>query len=954
MKKTRKEDKLKRDQLIDLVKHLSSIVQSFDNTDGFHFLQDFLSKEGTTSNIVHDCEEHVKQLTKDETIILVAGETSSGKSSFLNLLLGIEVLPTNTLSCTSIITTIRYGKKQEFKINYKNGLQYSTDKIEEFQKIAFPKENRDEDHGIQEAEVYITTDILKCGIVLVDSPGIGENDFLEQYLIDFVSTNEINAFTYLIFTDNHGGVIEDRLLHLLKVIIQERKKKVHSIPFDPQSALFVANRFDRVQIEYQAEVKTHITAKLKGCYPQFDSTRLVFFSTLHAKRDVDADESYINEHFKELLLKISTLHSHVLDTKIRFHYRWMAHILHRIQHCLKTLSCRLSMTQKDSADRTLKQRQRLKTLQNESTKVLNDVKATIDEKSKVVRRDVVKILTLPATKLRLCSIWKAGEIPEITDISRPAHLERIKRCIDDAFFDRLFNEVEEWEEEENATLANIEEQLSAKLQEGLNFLRDKIFTSEACMRRSDVSNSSSNSLSDSRSSRESGTRDCLLELPLQMPRKLKHRLHPFRSLLFQHESKTYVQNPEEWAHRRAEKLLNKILMNERAKGSTKGTLDIIVEVFMQRPLHIYESLKEKVPSLIEANMELTYALEEMVLNHRQNARLYMKGVEKIEYLKMSLRLYGDGCLYVNDFKDNEIKVKTIVKPNGIALSNCSRSSIFFESYHESESDKPACDVKGMWSCILPGYVQQASQASDVAIRMYTEAAGDIDSCREVATIRCLTHNDYHIASFLGIHFLDTSLPVYIYDGALISLNNFKNMKKCSRSQIRNMITNIAQGLNYLHMNGLVHMELSEDMVTVNAKGDIRLTGACIPRLPTFPADKDSCRIGRYVYFPFEVLNGQIYTRSSDVYSFGLLMFEVLFMKKAFDDHKLLSFNEFVESFDPEHNLHLHHGVNLSWPERTLSLIKLCLKKTEFERLTMATVVEVLSDTGVHTNGFIAS
>ena len=49
----------------------------------------------------------------------LSGETSAGKSSMLNLFLGEELLPFSVLSTTSTICELKYGKKRQIKIHYK-------------------------------------------------------------------------------------------------------------------------------------------------------------------------------------------------------------------------------------------------------------------------------------------------------------------------------------------------------------------------------------------------------------------------------------------------------------------------------------------------------------------------------------------------------------------------------------------------------------------------------------------------------------------------------------------------------------------------------------------------------------------------------------------------------------------------------------------------------------------
>ena len=51
--------------------------------------------------------------------------------------------------------------------------------------------------------------------MLVDTPGIGENEFLESELMNFISENTILGFMYIIKTDNAGGVQEDRVRHYI-------------------------------------------------------------------------------------------------------------------------------------------------------------------------------------------------------------------------------------------------------------------------------------------------------------------------------------------------------------------------------------------------------------------------------------------------------------------------------------------------------------------------------------------------------------------------------------------------------------------------------------------------------------------------------------------------------------------------------------------------------------------
>ena len=56
---------------------------------------------------------------RESNLFHFLGETSAGKSSMLNLILGEELLPFSVLSTTSTICELKYGSKRQIKIHYK-------------------------------------------------------------------------------------------------------------------------------------------------------------------------------------------------------------------------------------------------------------------------------------------------------------------------------------------------------------------------------------------------------------------------------------------------------------------------------------------------------------------------------------------------------------------------------------------------------------------------------------------------------------------------------------------------------------------------------------------------------------------------------------------------------------------------------------------------------------------
>src|SRR6266540_4999585 len=117
-----------------------------------------------------------------------------------------------------------------------------------------------------------------------------------------------------------------------------------------------------------------------------------------------------------------------------------------------------------------------------------------------------------------------------------------------------------------------------------------------------------------------------------------------------------------------------------------------------------------------------------------------------------------------------------------------------------------------------------------------------------------------------------------------NLRNFiyNNFSSLSWLQKLELLHSIAVGLNKIHSSGLSHNDFHSGNIFLNKGNDNDDLSIIISDLGiSGPADKShySChgshdKIGELQYTPSEIFRDRIYTKSSDIYSFGMLMYEI--------------------------------------------------------------------------------
>ncbi len=140
--------KLKK-KVLDLYSQFDTLMISVKN-----------GKETIFDKTLPAIESKAESIRNDEFKLMVVGEASSGKSSFINAYLGKEILPVDVLQCTSAIVEIVYGESYQLIVTYANGKSSVITKEDEIIKqlkgnAAISDEFRDIPVSLIDAELLI-------------------------------------------------------------------------------------------------------------------------------------------------------------------------------------------------------------------------------------------------------------------------------------------------------------------------------------------------------------------------------------------------------------------------------------------------------------------------------------------------------------------------------------------------------------------------------------------------------------------------------------------------------------------------------------------------------------------------------------------------------------------------------------------------------------------------------
>ena len=258
-------------------------------------------------------DQIVRRLEAPQFEIAVFGRVSSGKSSLLNHVAGMDVLPVGVTPITAVPTRLVRGERPAAFISFAEGRQ-RTVAVEELREYASEEGNPGNHKHVTGVLVQLPSPRLREGIVLVDTPGVGS----------LARSGGSETFAYLPYCD-------------LGVVLIDAASTLTPDDLDLLRLLYEAAVPAQVVLS-KADLLTPADRERTGGYVREQLRReLSLDLAVHPVSTVGADEGLLTRWFEEEIEPLLARHRALAEASLR---RKIAHLRESVAAALQTLLAR--------------------------------------------------------------------------------------------------------------------------------------------------------------------------------------------------------------------------------------------------------------------------------------------------------------------------------------------------------------------------------------------------------------------------------------------------------------------------------------------------------------------------------------------------------------------------------------------------------------------------------------
>ncbi|XP_028400623.1 dual serine/threonine and tyrosine protein kinase-like [Dendronephthya gigantea] len=867
--KAKDEDLLKREKLGEFYLKIDNCIKQLDKC-AIEVLNTYYGDHG----VLNVLDKQTERLAKLEYKVLIAGESSAGKSSLLNLILGEELLPHHVLNTTSTICELKFGKERKLVVHYNydeerkiqpEPVVYTLDKKENCQEQIARFVRLEDSRAREKASCYAKVEIfwphelLEEGVVIIDSPGLGESDEMDEVLMNYLP-NAL-AFIYVLDMSRAGGIQKDMKEKLMGILRKAGSDAgVASLRHLAECSLFVCNKWDQVKESEREAVKKYVSTKLSECWRDASSNHQIVYMSVTEAIKVQ-EYGGVTEEFNLLLKQIKTMVLKAINIRLYNHWQWLHAVLQHIYRVTYFFNQEIQSTHQTTRERMSSIEKRIEIIEKQEESVRKNMEARLEYQTKVLHAKLKEHIQSPGFKTKFCN-WNDCSPPP-NEINWETTKSNITKAIDYRFKELLI----QWEND-NQVYSETHRQLLDEFRTRLNLLEEELQNIDKAIHGESQVDKNKSKISTTTKVLFGatsplwipfGVAGLIIGMPVFGAMVMKRKVSQKRKL------ENYQDNPRDYLEKQSQKYLQRL---------TKEFVLKYAQRQMENTRIVLSKYGDQIPILIEADRKMVKQLTNETRSQDEVLKLYVP-VQK-------------SC----------VEIQKDIIPLGIELFPASVNPRDLEWKKDGEEDSLG---EGEFSIVYQGKITNPggnkSQISEinVAVKVFKHPFDDPNSrlfLNEEVKIRDLNHKN--VTKYFGSARMSICLSSKKYRFIFVMKSCRENLRsvifrnrnltpaksentKLAIGKFFNWAMDIADGLNYIHERGLIHRHLKLENILEDEDGTAMISDVGI--VGQFVETEKSI-----IYLAPEVLeNLANRTKEADMYSYGLVLWEMWYGTQAFTE-----------------------------------------------------------------------